>query len=230
MKYALLVLAACGAATPHASSGQRNEGSIVGLARDHDTGDLVAKAKITIRAQGQLAPLTTVTGKDGGFGLAGLPVGTYSLSANFAGTVVDVSNIVVAGGYPTVVDVMFELGKPDPVRKDFGDPSDSAIAYYSPSHHETIIEGTVNNRGSKERIAGAVITAVGPGAGPMAPTLQAVSDDQGRYRFDNIPPGIYVVSAYYSISNRGQMEVRRSDIHVGASQGVIVPLWVETEH
>lgn len=231
MKYAVLVLAACGAATPqHASQIRRDEGSIVGLARDHDTGDLIAKAKITIRAQGRLAPRTTVSGKDGGFGLAGLPIGTYSLSANFAGTVVDVSNIVVAGGYPTVVDVMFELGKPDPVRKDFGDPTESEIAYYHPSHHQTLIEGTVNNRGSKERIAGAVITAIGPGTGPAVPTLQAVSDDQGRYRFDNVPPGIYVVSAYYSISNRGQIEVRRSDIHVAASQGVIVPLWVETEH
>lgn len=230
MKYALVLLAACGAATPHGRAAQRDEGSIVGLVRDRDTGDVIAKAKITVRAQGQLAPVATITGKDGAFGLAHLAAGTYSLSANFAGTAVDVSNIAVAGGGPTVVDVMFELGKPDPVAVDFGDAKDSEIARYRPSHHETLIEGTINNRASKERIAGAVITAIGPGSGPTAPTLQAVSDDQGRYRFENVPPGTYVVSAYYSISNRGQIEVRRSDIQVGASEGVIVPLWVETEH
>jgi hypothetical protein len=229
MKYALVILAACGAATPHGGAAERDEGSIVGLARDRDTGDAIAKAKITVRAQGQLAPFATITGKDGGFGLAHLKAGSYSLSANFAGTAVDVANITVGGGGPTVVDVMFELGKPG-VRIDFGDAKDSEIERYRPSHHESLIEGTVNNRASKERIAGAVITAIGPGSGPTAPTLQAVSDDQGRYRFENVPPGIYVVSAYYSISNRGQIEVRRSDIQVGTSEGVIVPLWVETEH
>jgi hypothetical protein len=49
------------------------------------------------------------------------------------------------------------------------------------------------------------------------------------YRFDPVPPGVYVVSAYYSVGNRGQIEVRRSDIEVDAAQGVRVPLWVETE-
>lgn len=228
MKYALVLLAACGAATPHGGP-ESHEGSIVGLARDHDTGDVVAKAKISVRAQGHLAPITLMTGKDGGFGLAHLAPGQYSLTANFAGTVVDVSNIEVKAGGPTVVDVTFELGRPDPVAVDFGNAQDSEIARYRPRHQVTLIEGTVNNRASKERIAGAVITAIGPGSGPSAPTLQAVSDDQGRYRFENVPPGVYVVSAYYSITNRGQIEVRRSDIRVGAAEGVIVPLWVETE-
>ncbi|MEO8550209.1 MAG: carboxypeptidase-like regulatory domain-containing protein [Kofleriaceae bacterium] len=230
MKYALVLLAACGAATPHGRPPEREQGSIVGLVRDRDTGDVIAKAKITVRVQGELAPVATVTDKHGAFGLAQLAAGNYSLTANFAGTAVDVSNIAVAPGGPTVVDVMFDLGKPDPVAVDFGDAKDSEIARYRSSRHETLIEGTINNRASKERIAGAVVTAIGPGTGPSVPTLQAVSDDQGRYRFENVPPGIYVVSAYYSITNRGQIEVRRSDIHVGASEGVIVPLWVETEH
>ena len=59
-------------------------------------------------------------------------------------------------------------------------------------------------------------------------TLQAVSDDEGRYRFDPVSPGTYIVSAYYAVDNHGQIEVRRSDIEVPAQGGVIVPLWIET--
>jgi hypothetical protein len=59
-------------------------------------------------------------------------------------------------------------------------------------------------------------------------TLQTVSDDNGRYRFDNVLPGTYVVSAYYSVSGRAQIEVRRAGIVVHANDGVIVPLAIET--
>ena len=57
--------------------------------------------------------------------------------------------------------------------------------------------------------------------------LEGITDDQGRYRFDNVKPGTYVVSAYYSVSGRGQIEIRRSDIAVAGGEGVIVPIWIE---
>ena len=44
---------------------------------------------------------------------------------------------------------------------------------------------------------------------------------------DLVEPGTYVVSAYYNIGGRGQIEVRRSDIEVARAEGVIVPIWVE---
>ncbi len=88
----------------------------------------------------------------------------------------------------------------------------------------------MNDLGSHERIVGAAITAVGPGAGDGAPALQTISDDQGRYKFDNVPPGVYVISTYYSVGGHGQIEVRRSDIDVAAEKGVVVPLWMETQH
>lgn len=228
MRYFLVIVAACASAQ---HGGPASLGTITGLARDHDSGETIAKAEIHLRAQGQIAATFATTAKDGTFSLAHLTPGKYSLSADFAGQQVNVENIVIKAGDPTVVDVMFDLGHPDPVTVDFGSAKDSAIDRYHPQHHATtaLIEGTVNDRASHTRVAGAVVTAIGPGTGPSAPTLQAVSDDQGRYRFDPVPPGIYVVSAYYSIGNRGQIEVRRSDIEVDAAQGVIVPLWVETE-
>jgi len=230
VRYALVILAACGSGQ-HGGGARTHEGSLAGLARDHDSGEAIAKAEIHLRAQGQMAATITTTARDGAFAIAHLAPGKYSLSADFAGQQIDVENIVIKAGDPTVVDVMFDLGHPDPITVDFGDPKDSEIERYHPQHHTTtaLIEGTVNDRASRTRVAGAVVTAIGPGSGPSVATLQAVSDDQGRYRFDPVPPGVYIVSAYYSVGNRGQIEVRRSDIEVDAAQGVRVPLWVETE-
>jgi hypothetical protein len=226
VRYLLFVVAACGSAQ-HAGPPRAVEGSITGLVRDHDSGDIIARAQIHIRPQGQINPLATITKADGNYGMAHLAPGKYSLTASFGGQNVNVENIVVSVGAPTVVDVMFMLGQPDPNPVDFGDAKDSEIDHYKHAH--AVIEGTISDRASHERVAGAVITAIGPGAGRDAPTLQAVSDEQGRYRFDPVSPGVYVVSAYYSVEQHGQIEVRRSDIEVPAQEGVIVPLWVETE-
>ena len=226
MRYLLLIVAACGSAQ-HVAPAASSEGSIVGVARDHDSGDVIAKAQIHLRPQGQILPIATITERSGGYGLSHLVPGNYSLTASYAGQNIDVANIVVKSGAPTVIDLTFTLGQPDPIAVDFGDPKDSEIDHYTHAH--ALIEGTISDRASHERVAGAVITAVGPGEGQGVPTLQAVSDEQGRYRFDPVPPGVYVVSAYYSVDQHGQIEVRRSDIEVPAHEGVIVPLWVETE-
>ncbi|HEY0254262.1 MAG TPA: carboxypeptidase-like regulatory domain-containing protein [Kofleriaceae bacterium] len=226
MKYLLLLVTACGAASTTGAAVDHREGTVVGIARDKDSGEVIAQAKLHVRAQGHLAPIAITTGKDGAYAIPHLAPGMYSLVGMFANQQVAVENIAVKSGSPTVVDVEFTLGHPEPITIDFGDPKDSEIFRYK--HRSTLIEGTISDRGSHERVPGAVVTAIGPGEGPLTPTLQAVSDDQGRYKFDPVPPGIYVVSAYYSVDSHGTIEVRRSDIDVEPHQGVVVPLWVET--
>jgi hypothetical protein len=218
----LFALAACGAPQHPAP----REGSIVGLARDHDSGDPVAHAELRLRIQGDVRGRAATSGAQGAFAFDHLPPGRYSLSASFAGQPVSVENIDVAAGKTAVVDVVFTLGQPDPVTVDFGNAKEGAIDRYHPSHHAAgtgLIEGTVSDSGSRERIAGAVVTATRDGD-----ALTAVTDDQGRYHFDAVEPGTYVISAYYSVSGRGQIEIRRSDIAVAGGEGVIVPLWIES--
>ena len=226
MRYVVLVLAACSCGGAQHAKQRPIDGAIAGLARDHDSGEPISNAAIHLRIQGQMTPTETVTSKDGVFGIDHLVPGRYSLIALFGGQQVDVENIDIRAGEPTVVDVMFTLGRPDPITVSFGDAKESEIDHFRPAHHATdsaLIEGTVNDMSTHGRVAGAVVTAV---LGDN--TLQAVSDDQGRYRFDPVMPGTYQVSAYYSISGHGQVEVRRSAIHVAAAEGVVVPLWVET--
>jgi hypothetical protein len=80
VRYVLVLVAACGAATPH-NGGAPTAGSIAGLARDHDSGDPVAKANIHVRAVGHMAPLTTITSADGVFGVDHLAHPARTLTA-----------------------------------------------------------------------------------------------------------------------------------------------------
>lgn len=228
----LVVLAACvGAGTQtRATSQRKTTGGIAGLARDHDSGDPVAKAEIRVRATGQFEPKSTVTSDRGLFDIQQLAPGRYTLSALFAGQPVEVSNIEVRAGEITMVDVTFTLGRPDPVQYDFNTKG-AEIDRYRPralaDKDVALIEGTVNDLGTRLRVPGAVVTAVH--GDDVATTQQTVSDDHGRYRFDAVRPGTYSISAYYSIGGRAQIEVRRSGIEVASAEAVIVPLWIEMQ-
>lgn len=216
----VLLMVACGAAQrPRAT-----DGSIAGLARDRASGEPVGMADVRVRSQAG-REVKTLSAPDGLYAIDHLAPGTYTLLARFAGQPVTIKNIAVKAGDAIFVDVTFTLGNPEPILVDFGDPTQGMITRYS-SARGPRIEGTVSEAGSRERISGAVITAE---RGSSDETLQTVSDDQGRYHFDSVPPGTYAVSAYYSISGRGQIEVRRGDIEVQPADGVIVPLWVELE-
>jgi hypothetical protein len=218
----MFAFAACGA-SQHVH--RPTTGTIAGLARDHDTGDPIAKAEIRVRAEGEMKARLVVTGMDGTYRLDHLPPGAYSVDALFAGQPIDIEHIGVRAGEIAVADVTFTLGRPDPVHLDFNDAKASAIDRYRPPHladSRAIIEGTINETGTREPVVGAVVYAIDE----AGTALSTVSDDQGRYRIDTVP-GTYAVSAYYSIGGRGQIEVRRMDIHVAGAEAVVVPLWVE---
>jgi hypothetical protein len=133
-----------------------------------------------------------------------------------------VNNIDVRLGDPMFVDVMIPLGRAEPVTIDFSKAD--AITHFTPKNGVTRIEGAVSEQGTRARVAGAVVTAIG---GPRSDTLQTVTDDAGRYHFDAVEAGTYAISAYYNIGGRGQIEVRRSDIVVARGEGVIVPITLE---
>lgn len=221
MKYVLVLLAiaACSGSAQHAKHRRSTEGAIAGLARDTESGEPIGSAEIVLRG-----PVTKATQShgDGLFMIDPMPPGRYTLVGTFAGQVITMTNVVIDRGEATFIDVNFTLGKPDPITVDFGDPVLGEVARYQ-SKRGTVIEGTVVEAGSRVRIAGAVITATTDGN-----TLQTVSDDYGRFRFDSVTPGTYVVSAYYSVGGRGQIEVRRGGIAISANEGVIVPLAIET--
>lgn len=195
--------------------------AVVGLARDSHTGEPVGMAEIELRGPTRR---TTSTNKYGLYTIDGLAAGTYSLHGVFAGQPIDIAKIPVRDGEATYVDLMFTLGDPQPINVVFGDHS-AEITRYQPktiAPGVAIIEGTLSDVSTRERVVGAVVTAIGNGT-----TEQTITDDHGRYRFDNVAPGTYTVSAYYSIGGRAQVEMQRNGVELRAGEAAVVPLVIE---
>ncbi len=215
----VLAIAGCSVAHPRPP-----DGAIGGLTRDRATGDPIGFTTIHLRGHGN--PITTIATREGLFGFDHLAPGRYDLDAQGGSARASIENIDVQLGQATVVDVELGFGSAVIARDFTGDALDAEIEQFTPANHDattSVVEGAITDSSSRRRIAGAVITLIGNDT-----TLQTVSDDYGRYRFDPVMPGTYTVSAYYSVDGHGQIEVRRSDIAVAAAHGVRVPLWVET--
>lgn len=68
------------------------------------TGSLIAGAKVTAKSSATGLVRETVTGSDGGYVLAELPVGTYTVTAEAAGLTPTAQNVVVNVGSDTTAD------------------------------------------------------------------------------------------------------------------------------
>jgi len=211
----LLLLVACGSV----QRPRPTDGAIAGLVRDRTSGDPLGN--VTLELSSGAATKST---NDGLYTIDHVRPGHYTLVARYTDESVTVENISVDAGEATYVDVDFALDAPAPVVVDFATARQDAITRYQSPHGVTSIEGTVSELTTRERVGGAVVTAVG---GPRDETLQTVTDETGRYQFGAVEPGTYVVSAYYNVGGRGQIEVRRSGIAVERAQRVRVPLFVE---
>ena len=226
VRFLLVLLVACGTAGGMKGSARRpTEGAITGLARDGDSAEPLGAADIRIQGPNGIE-LRGVSGRDGMYTVDPVKPGRYTVVGTYAGQTVTTTNVQVDAGEATYVDIQFTPSRPAPYTIDYTDPELSQIRKYVTKDNRTLIEGTVSDSKSRNRIPGAVVTMFGP-AGPTADTLQTVTGDDGRYTFDPVTPGVYVVSAYYSVAGHGQIEVRRGDIHVEAGNDIDVPLFIE---
>jgi Carboxypeptidase regulatory-like domain len=216
MRLALIGLAAC--AHNATSTAPATTGEIAGVVRDHDSNDPVEQAIIRIAGR------EVTSDAQGAYRVAGVAPGMYTVAATFAGQPLEVAHVSVSKGHTSYVDLEFTLGRVEPLRQDWAVLTQ--IERFAAKGQHASIEGAISEIASHQRIAGAVVTAVHDRDTDHA--LQTISDDQGRFRFDDVSPGVYVISTYYSVGGRGQIEVRRSDIQVDAGSGVRVPLWIES--
>nr|HEX4318693.1 carboxypeptidase-like regulatory domain-containing protein [Kofleriaceae bacterium] len=226
---ALAALAACwGSGATDPAHARPTTGGILGIAFDHDTGYAIDGAQVRASGAGSALPVLAVSAGGGLFELSNLPPGRYALRGELHGQTVDEPNIDVDAGEVTFAKLAFTPAHPDaPVAQ--GTATLSEITRYQPAdadHASGRIEGFVIQPSTHAAVGGAVVMAVRAGDASQA-AVQTASDDRGAYRFDGLAPGIYVVSAYYSVGQRGQIEVRRGDVEVRAGDAVVVPLIVD---
>jgi hypothetical protein len=154
--------------------------AVLGLARDTHTGEPVAMADIELIGPSKRK---TLTNKNGLYTIDGLAAGTYTLKGVFAGQPVQITKIPVHDGEAVYVDLMFTLGDPQPILVVFGDRS-AEITRYRPKNIQPsaiLIEGTVSDVQTRERVIGAVVTAVYTDAAKQMHTEQTITDDHGRH-------------------------------------------------
>jgi len=219
-----LALAACHAPHPPAPT----TGAIAGLVLDQRSGQPLGMASVAIAREGQLAPTVDKTGNDGAFLFPRLTPGRYDVTASYAGVVVQIAGVRVTAGRTTEVDARLLLGVPGTSHVDFGDSHEGDVLRFHPPHADPargLLVGTVTDVATRERIVGTVVTATSP-ALPQA--IQVITDDHGRFRFPDLPPGKYAVSAYYTVAHHATIEVKH-EVEVHGGEGVSVPLFIETE-
>jgi hypothetical protein len=222
----LVVAAAChrGAPPPAATTG-----AIAGKLRDEDTGTAIASATLAIQRDGTLRPITVISSPEGTYELLRLAPGRYDVTATYAGVTIDVHGVVVAAGRTVDVDLDLPLGRPEARHLDFGDPREGDIHHYRLPKADTavgVIEGTVTEASTRERVVGAVVTASSPA---MAQAAQAVTDDHGHFELTGLPPGEYSVSAYYTVARHGTIQIEHHRVPVRGGEAAVVPLFVETQ-
>ncbi len=217
-----LVVACRHAAGPPAPT----TGGIGGVMRDRYTGEVVT-GTVTAHDEDGFDVLTVKVDADGGYLIEGLKPGSYGLVVEILGGPLQFEGVPVAPGHVTAFDLPIDRGAigSDPGR--FADLASDTITDYAPpdlAPGAARIEGTVTDSVTRERVAGAIVTTTHPASGE---TLTAVSDDGGRFQFDELPPGTYTLSAFYQVPRRGQIEVRRADVPVAAGRAVVVPMTIE---
>ena len=89
-----------------------------------------------------------------------------------------------------------------------------------------IISGTILDASSREPLGGATVELSNP---EMSEALFTLADENGTFRFPNISPATYVVSVYYSLVNKGNVEIRRSGVVVEKGLETKLTLEIDTE-
>lgn len=228
---ALISVAGLGACAGRAYQGPPpvTVGSLAGIIRTADTGSPVGDATIVLRRPGELAPVQERTNGTGAYMIAALPPGQYDVKVYQDERTIGDEQIAIQAGKVTGLDLAVgpRLSMAEAASVDVA--SGTPLWRFRPADANpgaAVIEGTVTELGERTRLEGAVVTVVDRDGRLIA---EAVSDDGGRYHIEDVAPGSYAVSAYYTLVGRGQFEIRRNDVVITAGEVVVVPLAIETD-
>ena len=82
------------------------------------------------------------------------------------------------------------------------------------------LQGVITDAATGEPLAGVTVVASSPA---LQGTQAAITDDNGQYEITNLPPGVYLITAYYV-----EVEVRRTGLNVSANRTTPGYLQIDT--
>ncbi len=169
--------------------------------------------------------MNDTTGSDGSFRFTDVPVGTYWVTAIYSGHSVRYRHVTVTAGGSVHLDVPLDPERED-VTLDYG--STAGVVARSPITpvHTGSIRGLVRDAETREELPGAVVAATAP---VLRDARMAMADDNGSYLLPSLPPGTYTLSVYYHLIDRGNLEIRRTNITVAPGEIKVVDLDLDAE-
>jgi hypothetical protein len=213
----LLFVAAC-AATPQRPTVltaerdaplKKTEGAIGGLVRDAADGLPLSMVMVQADVEGKIVA-EDVSDYKGNYRLGPLPPGNYRVTARFANARVVYDGVVVHTEQQTDVRIGIDL-------RDKGDRA-----------------STVQTEGAFGTIQGVVVddvdgnffpgTVVSLQASHLSDAVMVISDEEGRFRFRSLQPGVYSLSCFYQLVDQGNIEIRRGNIVVAPGETTDVQL------
>jgi len=224
---ALLILTACGH-PPAPVAPQPTTGSIAGTVHEAASREPLSFVTVFAGAAGEVLA-TAVTDGDGAFTLGDLQPGRYQVTARFGERSVTVDDVAVTAGaaVPLTLALALVPAQEAPAGTAAGG-APVAAGNAPPIDHDGVggIRGLIRDRVSNEVLPGAVVTATTPG---VRDAIMSMADGNGHYRMPALRPGLYTLSAYYTVIDRGNIEVRRTNVRVVAGEMTVVDLDLDAQ-
>lgn len=190
-------------------------GTLEGVVIDVATDRPISFADVDVFAEdsGELAGQTT-SDQAGRYTVPDLPPGSYRVVVRFSNLTTEARGVSLFADRPTPLRVQMSSdpgGGPLESREQTGNSHGS-------------IEGVVLDGVRGEPLGGATVEV---SSDKLTDPLFTIADEAGRFRIAGLSPDTYLVSVYYSLVDKGNIEVRRSGVVV--ERGVATKLTLELD-
>ncbi len=189
-------------------------GWLVGSVFDDSSGAPISLAEVVISSETNIEYNETTDAK-GRYQLSNLPSGRYHIVVVHGGRFAVANDVVVIAGQETNINHRLAIN-----------PRHSEDRHATVDSNRGVISGVIIDASDRTPLGGATVEVSGPLLNESVFTIAA---GNGSFRFPDLVPGTYLISVYYSLINKGNVEVRRSGIAVKSALETKLTIDIDTQ-